>query len=158
MALSYAVGVRGADHLRSTVYSYEERCVSDRFMVTGKAAYVKGLEDKMAIIDSAVLCCFVRDAYEWEDLANLYAHATGIPIASEEIKAAGARAIDRARLFSVREGISRRDDALPKMFHDTPFSDGSSKTHVVVKADFERMLDDYYEARGWTKNGIPPAE
>lgn len=62
MALSYAVGVRSADHLRSTVYLYEMRNVCDGFMVEGKAAFVKNLEDKLAIIDSMVLCCFVKDA------------------------------------------------------------------------------------------------
>ena len=158
MALSYAVGVRGADHLRSTVYAYEMRNVSDRFMVNGKAAFVKALEDKLAVIDSLVICCFVRDAYEWEDLARLYTYATGLDMSVIQIKEAGAKAIDVARRFSVREGISRKDDALPRLFHDTPFTDGSSKAHVVVKADFERMLDEYYQARGWNSDGIPPPE
>jgi aldehyde:ferredoxin oxidoreductase len=158
MALSYAVGVRGADHLRSTVYAYEMRNVSDRFMVSGKAAFVKGLEDKLAVVDSMVICCFVRDAYEWEDLARLYTYATGLEMNAVQIREAGARAIDVARRFSTREGISRKDDALPRLFHETPFADGSSKAHVVVKADFERMLDEYYQARGWSSDGIPPAE
>lgn len=158
MALSYAVGVRGADHLRSTVYAYEMRNVSDRFMVSGKAAFVKGLEDKLAVIDSLVICCFVRDAYEWEDLARLYSYATGLEMSVAQLKEAGARAINVARRFSTREGIGRKDDALPKLFHEAPFADGSSKAHVVVKADFERMLDEYYQARGWTNDGIPPAE
>lgn len=72
-----------------------------------------------------------------------------------ELKVAGALAIDEARRFSVNEGIGRKDDSLPKLFHEVPFSDGSSKAHVVVKADFERMLDEYYALRGWTKEGIP---
>lgn len=156
MALSYAVGVRGADHLRSTAYAYEMRGVADRFAVTGKGTFVKNLEDKLAVIDSSILCCFVRDAYEWEDLANLYTYATGINMSATELKNAGARAVDNARRFSVREGISRKDDSLPKIFHELPFSDGSSRMHVVVKEDMERMLDEYYDARGWSRDGIPP--
>jgi len=156
MALSYAVGVRGADHLRSTAYAYEMRGVADRFAVTGKGTFIKNLEDKLAVIDSSILCCFVRDAYEWDDLANLYTYATGINMSATELKNAGARAIDNARRFSVREGISRKDDSLPKIFHELPFSDGSSRMHVVVKEDMERMLDEYYDARGWSRDGIPP--
>lgn len=156
MALSYAIGVRGADHLRSTSYAYEMSNVSDRFMVGGKAAFVKGLEDKLAVVDSMVICCFVRDAYEWEDLAKLYTYSTGLEMSSVQIKETGAKAVDAARRFSTREGMSRKDDSLPKIFHEAPFTDGSSKTHVVVKADFERMLDEYYHARGWTSDGIPP--
>lgn len=156
MALSYAVGVRGADHLRSTAYAYEMRGISDRFSVSGKGRYVKGLEDKLAIIDSAVVCCFVRDAYEWDDLAKLYTFATGISISTDEIQFAGARAVDNARRFSTREGISRKDDSLPRVFHEVPFIDGSSRMHVVVREDLEKMLDEYYEARGWNKDGIPP--
>jgi aldehyde:ferredoxin oxidoreductase len=110
------------------------------------------------VIDSLVICCFVRDAYEWEDLARLYSYATGLEMSAAQLKEAGARAINVARRFSTREGIGRKDDALPKLFHEAPFADGSSKVHVVVKADFERMLDEYYQARGWTDDGIPPAE
>jgi aldehyde:ferredoxin oxidoreductase len=116
------------------------------------------LEDKLAVIDSLVICCFVRDAYEWEDLARLYTYATGLDMSVVQIKEAGAKAVDVARRFSVREGIGRKDDALPRLFHDSPFTDGSSKAHVVVKADFERMLDEYYQARGWSSDGIPPPE
>lgn len=158
MALSYAVGVRGADNLRSTAYSPEMRGTVDRFAVKGKGKFVKGLEDFLAVIDSMIICTFVRGAYSWEDFASLYEYATGFEMNSEELKRSGERIINTARAFSTREGISRKDDRLPSIFHEVPFTDGSSRAHVVVKDDFESMLDEYYEARNWSEDGLPPEE
>jgi len=155
MALSYAIGVRGADHLRSAAYGAESAGISDRFAVLGKGAFVKDQEDKLAIIDSMIVCCFVRGAYEWDDLARLYTHATGIEMTVDDLRTAAMRIIDRARLFSTREGIGRKDDALPKIFHELPFSEGASRNHVVVKADLDKMVEDYYKARSWNENGVP---
>jgi aldehyde:ferredoxin oxidoreductase len=36
--------------------------------------------------------------------------------------------------------------------------EGVAKGAVVNKAEFELGLDDYYEVRGWTKEGVPKAE
>jgi aldehyde:ferredoxin oxidoreductase len=33
--------------------------------------------------------------------------------------------------------------------------DGPAKGAVVTKEELDLLLDDYYEARGWDKNGLP---
>lgn len=158
MALSYGVGVRGADHLRSAVYEPEGRGIVDRFAVEGKGRFVKGSEDFLAIVDSMIICNFVRGAYSWEDFADLYKYATGFDISPDEMKRCAERIVNTARAFSTREGISRKDDYLPSIFYEVPFTDGSSKAHVVVKEDYERMLDEYYKARDWSEEGMPPED
>lgn len=155
MALSYGIGVRGADHLRSSAYGLEMRGISDRFMVTGKGKFVKEQEDHLAIIDSMIVCNFVRGAYDWNDFVSLHRAATGIDITVEELKRAAERIINTARWFSVREGIKRKDDMLPSVFHEVPFAEGGSRVHVVVRSDYEKMLEEYYQARGWDRDGIP---
>jgi aldehyde:ferredoxin oxidoreductase len=30
-----------------------------------------------------------------------------------------------------------------------------SKGSRIRRSEFERMLDDYYQARGWSSNGVP---
>jgi len=155
MSLSYAVGVRGADHLRSNMYSYESKGISDRFAVSGKAAFTKKIEDKVSVVDSLIICTFVRDFYEWDDFAKMFTYATGLEMTVSELQNAGAGIIDKARSFSVREGISRKDDTLPRVFYDTPLQVGGSRTHVLSREDMERMLDEYYQLREWDKNGIP---
>jgi aldehyde:ferredoxin oxidoreductase len=158
MALSYGVGVRGADHLRSSVFLSEGRGVVDRFAVEGKGRFVKGSEDFLAIVDSMIVCNFVMGAYCWEDFADLYKYATGFDTSPDELKLCAERIVNTARAFSTREGISRKDDYLPSIFHEVPFIEGSSKAHVVVKEDYERMLDEYYKARKWSEEGIPPED
>ena len=36
-----------------------------------------------------------------------------------------------------------------------PIIDGVAKGQLVRQEEFEIMLDAYYEARGWTKEGVP---
>jgi aldehyde:ferredoxin oxidoreductase len=36
-----------------------------------------------------------------------------------------------------------------------PIPNGPSKGSLVTKEEFEMMLDAYFDARGWTSNGIP---
>jgi aldehyde:ferredoxin oxidoreductase len=77
---------------------------------------------------------------------------TGLKLTPEDIKDAGARIINIERMFGVREGITRRDDTLPKRFTQ-PLTEGNSKGHVV---DLDLMLDEYYLEREWdNETGIP---
>jgi aldehyde:ferredoxin oxidoreductase len=61
------------------------------------------------------------------------------------------------RAFNVREGFSRKDDALPERLSD-PLPDGQYKGQKISKEELQLMLDNYYEIRGWDrKTGIPTA-
>ena len=55
------------------------------------------------------------------------------------------------RLFLARAGFTRADDTLaPRMFEPMPA--GPIQGEVF---DLARVLDDYYQERGWDSNGIP---
>ena len=49
-------------------------------------------------------------------------------------------------------GLTRTDDNLPYRFTHEPFPAGASAGHVP---DLPNMLDEYYEFRGWGKDGVP---
>ncbi|MBA7716242.1 hypothetical protein ES703_125310 [subsurface metagenome] len=66
----------------------------------------------------------------------------------------GERLVTLKRMFNVREGITRKDDQLPKRFSE-PMPDGPGKGAFVT---LDPMLDEYYELRGWDENGIPTKE
>ncbi len=75
------------------------------------------------------------------------------------LKLAGERIQNVAKLFNVREGLSRKDDNLPwKVMHEPIPDEGPSKGVLVTQAELDLLLDDYYEARGWTKEGVPTKE
>jgi aldehyde:ferredoxin oxidoreductase len=59
-------------------------------------------------------------------------------------------------MFGVREGVTRRDDDLPRRFKETPLTEGASSGTVV---DVDLMLDEYYAERGWSQaTGWPTPE
>jgi aldehyde:ferredoxin oxidoreductase len=61
-------------------------------------------------------------------------------------------------MYSVREGITRKDDYLPKRLSEEPLVSGASKGKVITREEQDIMLDEYYELRGWDENGIPTPE
>jgi aldehyde:ferredoxin oxidoreductase len=156
MGLGYAVSTRGGCHLRSCAYHYESVGAVDRFAEEGKAEYVIGLEDRVAIIDSAIVCVFARDLFfYWEELCEMYEKVTGLKITKAELREKSSRIITTARRFNLREGLTRADDVLPKRFMTEPLPSGKSKGSVISQGEMEKMLDEYYTLRGWTKEGIP---
>jgi len=53
--------------------------------------------------------------------------------------------------------MSRADDTMPYKVHSAPVQTGPTAGQVIDKKDFERLLDLYYQKRGWDSNGIPAA-
>lgn len=158
MGLAYGIATRGACHLRTAMYSPELSGAVDRYdSGREKVAMLKELEDRYAVFDCLILCRFARAIYDWPLLLKLTNALTGSGYDEKELRKIGERSIDMARLFSVKEGISRKDDLLPERFFKEPLRSGSSKGKVVEEAKFNSMLQDYYSLRGWDAEGIPPA-
>ena len=49
----------------------------------------------------------------------------------------------------------KRDDYPPPRVMKDPIPEGASKGSFVPEEEFESMLNAYFEARGWSKEGIP---
>lgn len=162
-ALGFAVSFRGADHNRHGAYSFDVKGKVNRLVVEkGRGKMVKDMEDMYTIIDSLIICKFSRGTYYKgiEDMAKLYTLVTGIEMTPEEMRKSGERINNIARIFNIREGRGRRkDDTLPWKVMNQPITDeGPSKGAYVSQKELDLMLDDYYEARGWTREGIPTIE
>ena len=161
MALAYATSNRGGCHLRAYVVMSElfslPRYV-DPSSYEGKAELVKRLQDIYAVVDSLILCKFTSLAffttlnYEPTLYSRLLATATGMYVDDEELLRIGERIFNVERLFNLREGFTRSDDKLPARLLKEPLPDGPSRGQVV---DLERLLDEYYMARGWDYLGRP---
>jgi aldehyde:ferredoxin oxidoreductase len=118
---------------------------------------VKLCEDIKVILDSLILCSnvYTGNPMGWtlDGYSRLYTFATGIEIDEKAMWFAAERIINLERAFNVREGITRKDDTLPKRFTCEPLTEGASAGHLV---DIEPMLDEYYNARDWSiQTGIP---
>lgn len=160
MGLAYAVSTRGACHLRSCAYAAElsggwwkfKRV--DRFSAEGKA-YVKTVEDIMTVYDTAGICKFSRHFYFIEELPDFFKAVHGYNFKNKELLKLGERVYNLEKAFNVREGFNREHDILPPRMMNEPIREGGSRGSVITREELDRMLDDYYDARGWDKNGIP---
>jgi aldehyde:ferredoxin oxidoreductase len=122
----------------------------------GKGQFLKFLEDSRGVLDALPFCLFLtRSNYNidfrlWRDFLVA---GTGVDFTYEEVMTVGERIKNIERAFIVREGFRRRDDTIPRRMLEEPTPCGHPP---VTQEKFEKMLDDYYNTRGWSKKtGIP---
>ncbi len=153
MGLSYATSDRGACHLRATFYKSELSGRVDPDQIQGKAKIFVEDEDRMTLFDTLILCRFFKDLIDWDDLAILVRSITGMDLDKKGLRQIAANVSNAARWFNIREGVTRIDDKLPKRFYQEAL--GRNKK-VLREEDLNRMLDEYYDSRGWDSQGNPP--
>ncbi len=161
MALAEAVSVRGACHLTGGIYAPEltgafwKLSDIDRFSTDWKGYEVKTGEDFMTVYDTLGMCKFSRGLFFIEGLLDGVKAVTGKDFDVSEMMTIGERIYNLERLYNVREGLTRKDDYLPYRVTHDPISNGVSKGHYVKEEELQRMLDEYYMVRGWSKEGVP---
>lgn len=153
MGLGYAISDRGACHLRSTFYKPELSGMISPEQIEGKAELFLDFEDRLTIFDSLILCRFFRDIYPWEKLLTMIVLTTGMALTPPELQHVAARVTDNTRRFNIREGLTAAHDRLPKRLTKERLENGSRITHE----EMETLVQNYYQLRGWNKDGIPPA-
>lgn len=167
-ALEYAVDNRGGDNTRPFAamtdclgFRSKELGMPDDYDALSEADKVRWLvpgQNYSVAVNSLVVCMFTIIAYTVEpsQYARHLTALTGISYDKDKLLEAGERIWNLQRAFNAREGFSRRDDRLPRRLTSEPLPNGPD-TGSVVRLD--RMLDEYYEARGWDKaTGWPTRE
>jgi aldehyde:ferredoxin oxidoreductase len=146
MGLAYATSDRGACHLRATFYKSELSGQSDPDQIKGKAKLFVDYEDKMTLFDILILCRFYRDLITWNDLQKIIRAACGISLNKKELKGVASNVINLARTFNQREGLTKREDKLPRRF----FREILGKSEKTIHPEeLDQMLKEYYQLRGW---------
>ena len=161
LALGFAVGLRGACHNRSPAYEIDIAGQINRFKdEPGRGSLVKEQEDFAAVLDSLIICKFMRKCFNdfYVEMAYLYSQATGLNLTPSELKAAGERINNIKKVFNIREGWKRGDDWLPPRLFLDPITEGEGKGTVISEEGLNLMISDYYQARGWTDEGLIPED
>ncbi|RLI25880.1 MAG: hypothetical protein DRO52_03415 [Candidatus Hecatellales archaeon] len=121
----------------------------------GKAAAAVFLEDCCAVYDALGVC---RNHTAWagqplglEELAKEFSAAMGIECGWMELKKAGERICNVERILLAKYGFDRMNDYPPPRLLEEKTPRGA----LLEKAKYDAMLEEYYERRGWGKNGIP---
>ncbi len=158
MALGLAVNARGADHNRSGAYEADLSGELDR--LDGGDAHVAAAietEDRAAIMDSLILCKFLRGVFtdpfaEW---AGLLASVTGWDVTGEELRATARRIVLAKRTYNIREGWQPSDDWLPDRLLNEPLTLPSGRVAELTADRLRAMIDAYYHRRGLDHEGRP---
>jgi aldehyde:ferredoxin oxidoreductase len=108
------------------------------------------------IDDSAGFCVYVSSfrnqfgsgaIYHIHTIPHLISLATGLDLDEAELWGIAQRNRNLVRAINVRRGMRREDEILP-----------SSQRTVGGYDSEKKLLDDYYEFKGWYKSGIPTKE
>jgi aldehyde:ferredoxin oxidoreductase len=157
MALGFAVGSRGADHNRSGAYEVDFSEQADRRrLLPSSAVGAIETEDKAALMDSLILCKFLRRVFTdfYGEAAHMLGLVTGWDVTADELQTTAARIVTAKKLFNVRAGWTPAEDTLPARLLERPLSDDpaagltADQLSVAVAA--------YNEGRGWTAAGHLP--
>ena len=154
-ALAYATSNRGGCHLRGYMVGWEvlgSPKMLPRFNLSGKTDILVRIQNLSRVTDSLVTCKFLEYSVGYDHLARILSAATGIDYTVSSLQKIGERIWNLERLYNIREGIDGAQDTLPARFLEEPLGEGPSSGRVV---DLEKMLGDYYQARGWDEEGIP---
>jgi aldehyde:ferredoxin oxidoreductase len=159
MALGFAVGSRGADHNRSGAYEVDFSTYGDRLHGTPDMARLAAeTEDRAALMDSLILCKFLRGVFAdlFAEGADMLARVTGWDVTATELRATAQRIVTAKKLYNLREGWSPSEDTLPKRFLSQGLPVGADVATLPAER-LQTMIEAYYAARGWDQQGRVPA-
>jgi len=160
LGLGYATSNRGACHVANLSHVVEKGLTVpeigfpeklDRFSHERKGVLVARMQNLMALFDAMKLCKFTIIGGGVTNILELFNSVTGYEMSIEQFVETGERIYNLKRLFNVRRGVDRSRDVLPKRALEATEEGGAEGS--VPQLDI--MLDEYYEERGWTPNGIP---
>ncbi|HXV50492.1 MAG TPA: aldehyde ferredoxin oxidoreductase family protein, partial [Candidatus Binatia bacterium] len=152
MALGLAVSPRGACHNRSGAYEADFSGEVDRFQSgADRGAMVKASEDFNAVIDSLIVCKFLRKCFDdfYQESAELLERVTGWSYSSADLRRTGERISTIKKLFNQRAGWRPQDDWLPARLLSEPLPDGVGRGVALTAEELRAMIQSYYCARGW---------
>jgi aldehyde:ferredoxin oxidoreductase len=178
LALVYAVNPFGADHQSSehdplyTPKSYEatyhrflgqiglDKPQPAKVLNAEKVEFALKSQYNYSAMDTISVCQFVYgpgwQLYGPQDMADLYAAATGWEVTVADIQEIGRRRLNMMRAYNAREGLTRDQDTLPKKLFKKALEGGRSDGIILDEAELQAGLDMYFEQAGWdVTTGVP---
>ncbi len=157
MALGFAVNTRGADHNRSGAYEVDFSEAVDRRNVGPESAHLAvETEDKAALIDSLILCKFLRGIFAdlFEESAQILNLVTGWEVTARELRETAQRIVTTKKRFNILAGWTPVEDTLPlRMLQKALPEDSRSQ---LTAERLGSLIKAYNLARGWSEDGWPP--
>lgn len=156
----YAVGPRGADHLR---ISAPGGYALDTLPLDEAAAKLRYWQNIVALPDLMGTCKFIYTYYcesvdttlrkNLEITPALYNAATGFDVTADDLIEVAMRTTNIERAHNNRLGLRAKDDKLPPRFTEDPMPEGPSKGKVYDI--LEPMREAWYQVQEWSPDGVP---
>lgn len=159
MALGFAVGARGADHNRSGAYEVDFSSAVDRRDVKPEEAWrAVETEDKAALMDSLILCKFIRGVFDDfpSAAAEMLRLVTGWDITAEELHTTAARIVAAKKLLNIRAGWQPDEDTLPARFLEQRLLEDEKA--ALTAEHLADLVKAYNLTRGYSSEGWLPKE
>ena len=122
--------------------------------VSDQSFHVKPVEKRLTLFEALILCRFYRDLYQWQELATIITGITGLRLTKDGMRSIASSITDNTRRFNIREGLTSKDNHLPRRFH----SQALKESGKAISKKMEILLQEYFQTRCWNERGMPPAE
>ncbi len=166
LGLGYIVSPTGAEHmanLHDTSLAAKEN--SSRFAPFGILEPIP-LEDlsprkiraliyftNWRVVENSLVICFFMP-YDLDQETEIVRSVTGWNTNIWELMKFGERITTMARIFNIREGMTKNDDWLPERFFQPPTSGALVKT-AIEPNNLKKARNTYYRMMGWDEEGTP---
>jgi aldehyde:ferredoxin oxidoreductase len=123
-----------------------------------KVKNFKALHSLWSGADALDMCIFAvapTRLLSLNHMAEMIHAVTGWETSAHEIMRWGERRIHLMRVYNNREGLTPADDRLPDRFYEEPITQGIKQGRRLDRAEFERVVQVYYEMMGWDEQGVP---
>lgn len=164
---NYATTPRGACHERGDTQAIATGLVypevgleetPDRFSVEQAPEIAVIAQDGALMFNCLTICKFMVKfaGMTISELCEGLELILGKEVDPYELFRVGERSQNLQRILNVRDGMSRKDDTVPKkmLVHAAT---GSRAFQAPTMEQFDQMMDEYYRQRGWDNNGVPTA-
>lgn len=152
MFTAYGTSNRGrGDHTYAWTVQAEEGGLKD---APDLAAYVAEGQAGKALVDSMGLCDFFTGDITGEPFLSIYRALSGIEYTPETLKACGRRIYALERRLNNAQGRDRAYDSYVPPKLKAPMTGGALKGRGVDESFYNAVLDAYYRAWGWTRDGL----
>ncbi len=128
----------------------------------GKALFAMWTENFVSLFNTLVTCMFgaatqfMMVGFGPTTYAEILSKITGWNVSYEELMAVGERVFNLARLYNYRvKGWEVKDDRFAGRL---AYEEGTVGIYRGKIVPWDTMLQEYYELRGWTPEGIPTKE
>ena len=152
---------RGSEAYLTTVKGMEMAMHDPRHMPVMRASYLlaptggdhmRQTSNRNGHRNQVGLCHFL--AYDDQQSLDIVNAVTGWAMSPEEMVIQAHRGLTLARLFNLREGFTRADDALPRRF-----AEALPKHSGLTGEQLDKIVTEYYVEQGWDpQTGVPTAD